>query len=74
MNVISTDMDITSEMKKDAETKAKEFLGHTEINEAEVSKQMNDCFDNIYQPNWYCVIDKNYFSSFSQLIYYNLSA
>ena len=27
MNVISTDMDITSEMKKDAETKAKDFLG-----------------------------------------------
>ena len=31
MNVISTDMDITSEMKKDAETKAKDFLGKTEI-------------------------------------------
>ena len=35
MNVISTDMDITSEMKNDAETKAKEFLGHTEINDAD---------------------------------------
>ena len=52
MNVISTDMDITSEMKRDAETKAKEFLGHTEINEAEVSKQMKNYFDNKYQPNW----------------------
>ena len=51
MNVISTDMDLQSEMKKDAETKAKEFLGHTEINEAEVSKQMKDYFDNKYQPN-----------------------
>ena len=39
MNVISTDMEITSEMKKDAETKAKEFLGYTEINEAEVSNK-----------------------------------
>ena len=65
MNVISTDMDITSEMKKDAETKAKEFLGHTEINEAEVSKQIKDYFDNKYHPNWHCVIGKSYFSSFS---------
>ena len=65
MNVISTDMDLQSEMKKDAETKAKEFLGHTEINEAEVSKQMKDYFDNKYQPNWHCIVGKNYFSSFS---------
>ena len=50
MNVISTDMEITSEMKKDAETKAKDFLGKTEINEAEVSQQMKEFFDkNINQ-------------------------
>ena len=48
MNIISTDMDITSEMKKDAETKAKDFLGHTEINEADVSKQMKEFFDKKY--------------------------
>ena len=47
MNVISTDMEITSEMKKDAETKAKEF------------------FDKKYQPNWHCVVGKNFYSSFS---------
>lgn len=51
MNVISTDMEITSEMKKDAETKAKDFLGKTEINEAEVSQQMKEFFDKKYQPN-----------------------
>ena len=51
MNVISTDMDITSEMKKDAETKAKDFLGKNEINEAEVSQQMKEYFDKKYQPN-----------------------
>ena len=65
MNVISFDMEITSEMKKDAETKAMDFLGHTEINEAEVSKQMKEFFDKKYQPNWHCVVGKNFFSSFS---------
>jgi dynein light chain LC8-type len=65
MNLISSDMEITSEMKKDAETKAKDFLGHTEINEADVSKQMKDFFDKKYQPNWHCVVGKNFFSSFS---------
>ena len=63
MNVISTDMEITSEMKKDAETKAKVFLGHTEINEAEVSRQMKEFFDKKYQPNWHCVVGKNFYSS-----------
>ena len=58
-------MDITSEMKKDAETKAKDFLGHTEINEADVSKQMKEFFDKKYQPNWHCVEEKNFYSSFS---------
>ena len=38
MNVISTDMEIISEMKKDEETKAKQFFGHTEINKPEVSR------------------------------------
>ena len=65
MNLISSDMEITSEMKKDAETKAKDFLGHTEINEADVSKQMKDFFDKKYQPNWHCVVGKNFYSSFS---------
>ncbi len=65
MNVISSDMEITSEMKKDAETKAKVFLGHTEINEAEVSRQMKEFFDKKYQPNWHCVVGKNFYSSFS---------
>ena len=65
MNIISTDMDITSEMKKDAETKAKDFLGHTEINEADVSKQMKEFFDKKYQPNWQCGVGKNFYSSFS---------
>lgn len=65
MNIISTDMDITSEMKIDAETKAKDFLGHTEINEAEVSRQMKEYFDKKYQPNWHCIVGKNFYSSFS---------
>lgn len=65
MNVISTDMDITSEMKKDAETKAKDYLGKTEINEAEVSQQMKEYFDKKYQPNWHCVVGKNFYSSLS---------
>ena len=65
MTVISTDMEITSEMKKDAETKAKVFLGHTEINEGEVSRQMKEFFDKKYQPNWHCVVGKNFYSSFS---------
>ena len=36
--IISTDMEIISEMKKDEETKAKQFFGHTEINKPEVSR------------------------------------
>ena len=65
MNVISTDMEITSEMKTDAENKAKEFLGKTEIDEAEVSRQMKEYFDKKYQPNWHCIVGKNFYSSFS---------
>ena len=52
-------------MKKDAETKAKDFLGKTEINEAEVSQQMKEFFDKKYQPNWRSVVGKNFFSAFS---------
>lgn len=65
MNVISTDMEITSEMKKDAESKAKDYLGHTEINEADVSHKLKDFFDRKYKPNWHCVGGKNFYSSFS---------
>ena len=54
-------MDITSEMKKDA----KDYLGKTEINEAEVLQQMKEFFDKKYQPNWHCVVGKNFYSSFS---------
>lgn len=50
-------MDITSEMKKDA----KDYLGKTEINEAE---EMKEFFDKKYQPNWHCVVGKNFYSSF----------
>lgn len=65
MNIINADMDEGSEMQKDAEAKAKDFLGHTEINEGEVSRQMKEFFDKKYQPNWHCVVGKNFFSSFS---------
>ncbi len=58
-------MDSLSEMKKDAEEQAKLFLGHTEINEADVSRQMKEFFDKKYQPNWHCVVGKNFNSSFS---------
>ena len=54
-------MDITSEMKKDE----KDYLGKTEINEAEVLQQMKEFFDKKYQPNWHCVVGKNFYSSFS---------
>ena len=65
MNVISTDMEITSEMKKDAESKAKDYLGHTEINEADVSHKLKVFLDRKYKPNWHCVVGKNFYSSFS---------
>ena len=35
-------MEKRSEMKKDAETKEKVFLGHTELNEVEVSRKMKE--------------------------------
>ena len=37
--MISTDMEIRSEMKKDTEKKTKVFLGHTDKNEAKLSRQ-----------------------------------
>ena len=38
MNVVSTDMIITSEKKQDAENKARELLNYNEINQAEICK------------------------------------
>ena len=66
MNVVSTDMKITSDMKKDAENKARELiLNHDEINQAEVCKLIKGYFDYKYQPNWHCVIGKNFYTTFS---------
>ncbi len=65
MSVISTDMKITSEMKKDAENKVKELLNHDVINQAEVCKLIKGYFDYKYQPNWHCVIGKNFYTTFS---------
>jgi dynein light chain LC8-type len=65
MNILSTDMDETSEMLKEAEDKAKDFLGKPEIDEADVSRQMKEYFDSKYKPNWHCIVGKNFYSSFS---------
>ena len=48
MNLISIVIKITIEMKKDAETKTKVFLGNTQINKAEVNRQMKEFFDKTY--------------------------
>ncbi len=65
MNVAQCDMDESAEIKKIAISKAKEFLDTTEINEAEVSKQIKQFFDNKYEPNWHCIVGKNFYSSIS---------
>ena len=46
MEVISSDMKITSEMKKDAEDKAKELLKNGDINRAEICKLIKGYFDS----------------------------
>jgi len=40
-------------------------LGNTEINESEVSTVIKNYFDKKYQPNWHCVVGKNFYSSIS---------
>ena len=65
MNVVSTDMKITSEMRQDAENKARELLNHNEINQAEICKLIKEYFDYKYKPNWHCAIGTNFYSTFS---------
>ena len=45
--------------------KAQEYLGRTDIHEDEASDKMKAFFDHNYQPNWHCVIGKNFYCSFS---------
>ena len=65
MEVISSDMGISSEMRQDAEKKAKEIFSKEKINEAELCKQIKNYFDEKYGPNWHCVIGKNFYTTFS---------
>ena len=65
MEVISSDMKITSEMKKDAEDKAKELLKNGDINLAEICKLIKGYFDYKYKPNWHCIIGTNFYTTFS---------
>ena len=65
MNVVSTDMIITSEMIKDAENKAKELLNHNEINLAQICKLIKSYFDYKYKPHWHCIIGTNFYTTFS---------
>jgi len=41
------------------------LLTSPEINEAEVSRKIKEFFDKKYQPNWHCIVGKNFYSSFS---------
>ena len=65
MNVVSTDMRITSEMVKDAENKVRELLNHKEINQAQICKLIKGYFDYKYKPNWHCVVGTNFYTTFS---------
>ena len=66
MDSISSDIEITSEMRKDAEEKINELIANKDIiNEAEVSHQIKEYFDKKYKPNWHCIIGKNFQVSFS---------
>ena len=65
MSITATDMDEKSLMRTDAIDRAQEFLGHTEIDEADVSRKIKEYFDKKYQPNWNCIVGKNFYSSFS---------
>ena len=66
MEIISSDIIITSEMRKDAENKINELISDKDsINEAEVSREIKEFFDCKYKPNWQCIIGKNFHVSFS---------
>ena len=66
MEIISTDIMITSEMRKDAENMINQLISKNDsINEAEVSRKIKEYFDEKYNPNWQCIIGKNFQVSFS---------
>ena len=66
MEIISTDIMITSEMRKDAENMINQLISKNDsINEAEVSRKIKEYFDEKYNPNWQCIIGKNFQISFS---------
>ena len=66
MEVINSDIEITSEMRKDAENQINELIGNCDtINQAEVSQKIKKYFDEKYLPNWHCIIGKNFQVSFS---------
>ena len=64
MNIV-TDMDESSQMRLDALEKAQDYLGHADIQESEISEKIKHFFDEKYQPNWHCIIGKDFYSSFS---------
>ena len=66
MEIISSDIFINSDMRKDAEKKINELIvNHDVINEAEVSHEIKTFFDKKYKPNWQVIIGKNFQVSFS---------
>ena len=66
MDVISSDMKITSEMRKDAENQVRSLIEvKNEINQEEISKKIKNYFDKKYEPNWHCIIGKNFKVPFS---------
>ena len=66
MEVVSSDIENTSGMRTDAEKKVNELVADCEIiNEAEVSQKLKEYFDKKYNPNWHCIIGKNFQVSFS---------
>ncbi len=66
MDIVSSDIGITTEMRKDAENIITELIASKDlINEAEVSQDIKEYFDNKYQPNWHCIIGQNFQVSFS---------
>ena len=66
MEVVSSDIVMSSGMRNDAEKKINELVADCEvINEAEVSQKLKEYFDRKYKPNWHCIIGKNFQVSFS---------
>ena len=66
MDIVSSDIGITTEMRKDAENLITELIVNKEIiNEAEVSQKIKEFFDDKYEPNWHCIIGTNFQVSFS---------